>query len=170
MHLRFVAQGTLYSRFQRWVAKGVWANLLCPLATASGPPVELPGTLCGGGIPMCFRRTRRSKAKQSGARLVAALRNPYSNQLALAASHFSSYQRRSRRADTLPMKSAQSSWSTATSDTTPTPCAGKSKLRGWRPRSCASEKLLIPLLLQKPECHRADVKSPQRCSSKCCPL
>jgi transposase len=32
---------TLYNRFQRWAAKGVWASLFHALATAGGPPAEL---------------------------------------------------------------------------------------------------------------------------------
>ena len=32
---------TLYNRFQRWAAKGVWSKLFHALATAEGPPAEL---------------------------------------------------------------------------------------------------------------------------------
>lgn len=32
---------TLYNRFQRWAAKGVWADLFHALATAGGPPAEV---------------------------------------------------------------------------------------------------------------------------------
>ena len=32
---------TLYNRFQRWAAKGVWSNLFHALATAGGPPAEV---------------------------------------------------------------------------------------------------------------------------------
>ncbi len=32
---------TLYNRFQRWAAKGVWSNMFYALATAGGPPAEL---------------------------------------------------------------------------------------------------------------------------------
>src|SRR3954468_21492815 len=32
---------TLYNRFQRWAAKGVWSNMFHALATAGGPPAEL---------------------------------------------------------------------------------------------------------------------------------
>lgn len=32
---------TLYNRFQRWAAKGVWARLFEALAQSGGPPAEL---------------------------------------------------------------------------------------------------------------------------------
>jgi transposase len=32
---------TLYDRFQRWAAKGVWSDLFHALATAGGPPAEV---------------------------------------------------------------------------------------------------------------------------------
>ena len=32
---------TLYNRFQRWAAKGVWSNMFHALATAGGPPAAL---------------------------------------------------------------------------------------------------------------------------------
>lgn len=32
---------TLYNRFVRWAAKGVWVNIFHALATAGGPPAEL---------------------------------------------------------------------------------------------------------------------------------
>jgi len=32
---------TLYNRFQRWAAKGVWGAMFQALATAGGPPAEL---------------------------------------------------------------------------------------------------------------------------------
>lgn len=32
---------TLYNRFQRWAAKGVWARLFEALAQSDGPPAEL---------------------------------------------------------------------------------------------------------------------------------
>lgn len=32
---------TLYNRFQRWAAKGVWADMFHALAGAGGPPAEL---------------------------------------------------------------------------------------------------------------------------------
>ena len=32
---------TLYNRFQRWAAKGVWSNMFHALATAGGPPAEV---------------------------------------------------------------------------------------------------------------------------------
>ncbi|GAB0120363.1 transposase [Acidisoma sp. 7E03] len=32
---------TLYNRFQRWAAKGVWTSLFYALATAGGPPAEV---------------------------------------------------------------------------------------------------------------------------------
>ncbi len=32
---------TLYNRFVRWAAKGVWADVFHALATAGGPPAEL---------------------------------------------------------------------------------------------------------------------------------
>ena len=32
---------TLYNRFVRWAAKGVWTNLFQALATAGGPPAQL---------------------------------------------------------------------------------------------------------------------------------
>ena len=32
---------TLYNRFVRWAAKGVWVNVFRALATAGGPPAEL---------------------------------------------------------------------------------------------------------------------------------
>ncbi|TWA68355.1 putative transposase of IS4/5 family DUF4096 [Azospirillum brasilense] len=32
---------TLYNRFQRWAAKGIWATMFHALASACGPPAEL---------------------------------------------------------------------------------------------------------------------------------
>lgn len=32
---------TLYNRFVRWAAKGIWADLFVALAAAGGPPAEL---------------------------------------------------------------------------------------------------------------------------------
>ena len=32
---------TLYNRFARWAAKGVWADLFVALAAAGGPPAEI---------------------------------------------------------------------------------------------------------------------------------
>src|SRR6185437_2562852 len=32
---------TLYNRFVRWAAKGIWTDLFDALATAGGPPAEL---------------------------------------------------------------------------------------------------------------------------------
>src|SRR5258708_24855107 len=32
---------TLYNRFVRWTAKGVWSDIFYALATAGGPPAEL---------------------------------------------------------------------------------------------------------------------------------
>ena len=32
---------TLYNRFVRWAAKGIWSNMFHTLATAGGPPAEL---------------------------------------------------------------------------------------------------------------------------------
>jgi transposase len=32
---------TLYNRFVRWAAKGIWVNIFHALATAGGPPAEL---------------------------------------------------------------------------------------------------------------------------------
>ncbi|GAB0120276.1 hypothetical protein Acid7E03_43480 [Acidisoma sp. 7E03] len=32
---------TLYNRFQRWAAKGVWTSLFYALATVGGPPAEV---------------------------------------------------------------------------------------------------------------------------------
>ena len=35
------ARKTLYNRFQRWAAKGVWADLFHALATVGGSPAEV---------------------------------------------------------------------------------------------------------------------------------
>ena len=32
---------TLYNRFQRWAAKGIWADIFQALVTAGGPPAEV---------------------------------------------------------------------------------------------------------------------------------
>ncbi len=32
---------TLYNRFQRWAAKGIWAEIFQALVTAGGPPAEV---------------------------------------------------------------------------------------------------------------------------------
>ena len=32
---------TLYNRFRRWAAKGVWSNIFHALASAGGPPAQL---------------------------------------------------------------------------------------------------------------------------------
>jgi transposase len=32
---------TLYNRFQRWAAKGIWAEIFRALVTAGGPPAEV---------------------------------------------------------------------------------------------------------------------------------
>lgn len=55
---------TLYNRFQRWAAKGMWATMFHALASAGGPPAELlivplrrvppcdgPGKLNDGACP-----------------------------------------------------------------------------------------------------------------------
>jgi transposase len=63
---------TLYNRFVRWAAKGVWADIFAALASAGGPPAELlidssavKAHRCasggkGGSIP------RRSGARAAG--------------------------------------------------------------------------------------------------------
>ena len=44
---------TLYNRFVRWAAKGVWSNMFYALATAGGPPAEvLIELVCREGSPL----------------------------------------------------------------------------------------------------------------------
>jgi transposase len=65
---------TLYNRFQRWAAKGVWASLFHALATAGGPPAELLIDSSAVKAHRCASGGKGgSKAKQSDARAAGAL-------------------------------------------------------------------------------------------------
>jgi transposase len=59
---------TLYNRFQRWAAKGVWRSLFHALATADGPPAELLIDSSAVKAHRCASGGKGgSKARQSGA-------------------------------------------------------------------------------------------------------
>ncbi|WP_459678344.1 IS5 family transposase [Acidisoma sp. 7E03] len=81
---------TLYNRFQRWAAKGVWTSLFYALATAGGPPAEVlidssavkahrcasdcwrttrrgaHRLVCSEGAPMCLWRKRGERRQAIG--------------------------------------------------------------------------------------------------------
>ena len=65
---------TLYNRFQRWAAKGVWSKLFHALATAEGPPAELLIDSSAAKAHRCAAggkggsRTRRSAGRAAVAR------------------------------------------------------------------------------------------------------
>ena len=62
-------QKTLYDRFVRWAAKGVWVDLFQTLAQAGGPPAQvLIRLLRREGAPLRLGRPRGSTPKPSGAR------------------------------------------------------------------------------------------------------
>ena len=64
---------TLYNRFVRWAAKGVWVNLFHVLASAGGPPAHV---LMDSSAVKAHRSAAGgkggSRAKPSGARVSAA--------------------------------------------------------------------------------------------------
>ena len=64
---------TLYNRFVRWAAKGVWVNLFRVLASASGPPAHV---LMDSSAVKAHRSAAGAKggsrARRSGARGVVA--------------------------------------------------------------------------------------------------
>ncbi len=64
---------TLYNRFQRWAAKGIWSTLFQALATAGGPPAEVLIDSSAVKAHRCASggkggsRTRRSAARVEAA-------------------------------------------------------------------------------------------------------
>ena len=50
---------TLYNRFVRWAAKGVWVDVFHALAGAGGPPAADPDRLVRGEGPSLRRRRQR---------------------------------------------------------------------------------------------------------------
>jgi transposase len=64
---------TLYNRFVRWAAKGVWVRLFQALAQAGGPPAHV---LMASSVVKAHRLAAGGKGgsgpKRSGARVVAA--------------------------------------------------------------------------------------------------
>ena len=57
---------TLYNRFQRWSAKGVWSAIFHALANAGGPPAELLINFGGKGASLCGRRQKGEQNQAIG--------------------------------------------------------------------------------------------------------
>src|SRR6188768_1477477 len=49
---------TLYNRFVRWAAKGVWIDIFDILASAGGTSASPDRQFGGEGAPLCMRRQR----------------------------------------------------------------------------------------------------------------
>ncbi len=64
---------TLYNRFQRWAAKGIWADIFQALVTAGGPPAEVLIDSSAVKAHRCASGGKGgSNAKRSAARAAAA--------------------------------------------------------------------------------------------------
>ena len=58
---------TLYNRFVRWAAKGVWVDVFHALASAGGPPAQVLDRLLGReGASLRFRRQRGEQNQAIG--------------------------------------------------------------------------------------------------------
>jgi transposase len=57
---------TLYNRFQRWAAKGVWSSMFHALATAGGPPASCYRLLGRKGASLRLRRKRGEQSQAIG--------------------------------------------------------------------------------------------------------
>ena len=70
---------TLYNRFVRWAAKGVWSNMFYALATAGGPPAEVLMNFSAVKAHRCASggkggsRTKRSAGRAAGGRQKSTL-------------------------------------------------------------------------------------------------
>ena len=70
---------TLYNRFVRWAAKGVWSNMFYALATAGGPPAEVLINFSAVKAHRCASggkggsRTKRSAGRAAGGRQKSTL-------------------------------------------------------------------------------------------------
>ncbi len=64
---------TLYNRFQRWAAKGIWTEIFQALVTAGGPPAEVLIDSSAVKAHRCASGGKGgSNAKRSAARAAAA--------------------------------------------------------------------------------------------------
>lgn len=64
---------TLYNRFVRWAAKGIWVEIFAALAAAGGPPAELLIDSSAVKVHRCALGGKGgSRAKRSGARAAGA--------------------------------------------------------------------------------------------------
>ena len=125
---------TLYNRYVRWAAKGVWVDLFHALAQAGGPPAQvLIDSLGGEGAPLGQRAAKGGE--KSGHRPLARRahdQNPCADRCAMPPARLHAHRRPGRRLHRRRGTSGAASWLAtscmATRVTTATPSAGRSRI------------------------------------------
>ena len=161
---------TLYNRFVRWAAKGVWIDMFHALASAGGPPAQV---LIDSSAVKAHRCAAGGKGgAQSGDRPLARRthhQDPRPDRYGLSAHRLHAHGRpsgrlhRRRVAAAAAAASVDRSWRQGLRQQCHPP-ADRGQRRDAQYSAegqSALEELLLPVPLSKPKCHRAHVRSPQ---------